>query len=174
MQGNSDSCSVVPQERKGKMRINNEKLTEKTTQRAHASCAVRDRVFAYFRTHGARGLRDGLLYGERTRAYATICSAREYNIAIYFAADGKMWTYIYSKDPDGKFDRKVLREINRNPQTGATLEDCSNKRSFENNKRNVLKLHRPFDWRKLSDKEIAALLDDYNWLMDELQRIGVL
>ena len=156
------------------MGINSAMVTKPEAKEPHGSCEVRERIFAYFKKHETRGLRDELLRGERTRAYATVRTAKEYNIVIYFAKNGRMWTYVYSKDPDGKFDRKVLRQINHNPQTGATFEDCSNDRSFKKKNRYVLKLHRPFDWHKLGDKEIAALLDDYNWLMDELQRIGVI
>ena len=138
----------------------------------HESCEVRGRIFTYFKKHGARGLRDELLYSERTKAFATIRTAKEYSIALYFAKNGNMWTYVYSKDPDGELDRKILREIDHTPPTGASFEDCSNKKSFAKKSRNVLKLHRPFNWRMLADKEIAALLDDYNWLIAELERIN--
>lgn len=156
------------------MGTNSTKVTKPEAKEPHESCEVRERIFTYFRRHGARGLRDELLCGERTKAFATIRTARDYNIAIYFAQDGKVWTYVYSKDPDGKLDRKILREIERNPSTGAKFEDCSNKKSFERKSRNVLKLHRPFDWRTLTDKQIGVLLDDYNWLVSELERIGVM
>lgn len=140
----------------------------------HESCEVRERIFTYFKKHGTRGLCDELFRGERTRAYATIRTANKYKIAIYFAKNGNMWTYVFSKDPDGELDRKILLEIDHTPPKGASFEDCSNKKSFSKKSRNVLKLHRPFNWRTLADKEIAALLDDYNWLIAELEGIGAL
>lgn len=150
-----------------------EKITRAATMKEpHESCEVRDRIFTYFRKHGARGLRDELLCGESTKAYATIRSAKKYNIALWFAAGGKIWTYLFSRDPDGIFDGQVLGGINHSPSTGATLADCSNEPRRGCNTRNVLKLHRTFDWRALTDKEIAALLDDYNWLVSELERIN--
>ena len=136
------------------------------------SCELRERIFSYFRKYGAQGLRAELLSGEYSKAYATFSSMKKYNIAIYFAKDGRVWTYLYSCDSDGNFDRRVLRQISRTPPNGATFEDCSNKKSFKKKSRNVLKIHRPFDWRELADKEIAALIDDYNWLVSELERIN--
>ena len=46
------------------------------------SCEVRERIFTYFKKHGARGLRDELMRGEQTQQYATIRSAKKYNIAL--------------------------------------------------------------------------------------------
>ena len=143
-----------------------------TKKEPHESYEVRERIFTYFRKHGAQGLREELLIGERTKAYATFSSMKKSSIAIYFAKGGRIWTYLYSNDPDGNYDRRVLRQISRTPPNGASFEDCSNKKSFEKKSRNVLKVHRSFDWRTLKDKEIAALLDDNNWLASELERIN--
>ena len=148
--------------------------TKTAKEAPHESCEVRDRIFTYFKKHRARGLRDELRRGERNQPYVTIRSARKYNIALKFAAGGEIWTYLFSKDPDGVFDGQVLGGIRRAPSTGATFADCSNEPRRGQNTRNVLKLHRPFDWRTFRDKEISALLDDYNWLVSELERIGVM
>lgn len=150
------------------------KQATQTTNKPAMSNEVRDRIFAYFQSHRAKGLRVSLSDSERTKAYATFRRTKMYDITIYFAKDGKVWMYVYSRDPDGKLDKKILREIDHRPSTGATFEDCSGEKRFLKKSRLVLKLHRPFDWRTLTDREIALLLDDYNWLYDELQRIGVL
>ena len=147
----------------------------KTAKEApHESCEVRDRIFTYFKTHGAQGLRRGLLICERTRQFATIRSAKKYNIAWWFAAAGEMWTYLVSRDPDGVFDEQVLGGISHSPSTGATFADCSNEPRRGWKTRNVCKLERDIDWRTLTDKDIAALLEDYNWLVSELERIGAM
>ncbi len=149
------------------------KITKSTAvKKPHESCEVRERIFTYFRKHGAQGLREELLRGERTKAYSTFSSMKKYNIAIYFAKGGRFWTYLYSNDPDGNFDCRVLRQISRIPSNGATFEDCSNDKRYEKKSRTVLKIHRPFDWRMLKDKDIAMILEDYNWLIGQLATVS--
>ena len=86
-----------------------------------------------------------------------------------------LWTYIYSRDPDGNLDRQILANIDRNnPPAGATFHDCSNDPRRGIKSRNVCKLERDMDWRTLSDKDIETLLGDYKWIVAELCRIDVL
>lgn len=156
------------------MRRENTRSTTTAVRELHESCEVRGRIFEYFQRHRARGLRETLLGGERTRAYATMRRTKMYDISIFFAKDGKMWTYIYSRDVDGEFDRRVLGNIGKNhlPRV-ASFVDCSSEKRFQKKSRVVCKLIRDLDWKLLDDKSIGKLLEDYNWFAEELQHIGL-
>ena len=140
-----------------------------------ASWETRRRIFEYFKEHGAPCMRDELRRGDSSHNYVSILTSSKFNIAIYLSGTRGVWTYIYSRDPDGNLDRRILANINRNnPPAGATFHDCSNDPKRGIRSRNVCKLERDMDWRMLSDKDIETLLGDYKWLVAELRRIGVL
>ena len=141
-----------------------------------ASWETRRRIFEYFRNHGAPCMRDELLRGEgNNHNYVTLLTGQKFNIAILLPDSCGLWTFIFSRDPDGNLDRRILANIDRNhPPAGAIFHDCSNDLRRGINSRNVCKLERDMDWRTLSDKDIETLLGDYKWLVAELRRIGVL
>jgi hypothetical protein len=134
----------------------------------------RRKIKAYRRAFEQGEWSETLLGGERTRAYATMRRTKMYDISIFFAKDGKMWTYVYSRDVDGKFDRRVLGNIGKNhlPRV-ASFVDCSSEKRFQKKSRVVCKLIRELDWKLLDDKSIGKLLEDYNWFAEELQHIGL-
>ena len=140
------------------------------------SWEMRRRLFEYFKKHGAPCMRDEPLRGEgNNHNYVTLLTGRKFNIAILLSDSCGLWTYIFSRDPDGNLDRRILANIDRNnPPAGARFVDCSNGPGRGIKTRNVCKLERDIDWRQLGDKDIDKLLEDYKWFVRELRRIGVL
>lgn len=149
---------------------------EKRTNAQTSSWETRKRIFEYFKEHGAPCTRDELRRGEGNKHnYVSILTSSKFNIAIYLSDTRGVWTYIYSRDPDGNLDRQILSNIDRNnPPAGATFHDCSNDPRRGIKSRNVCKLERDMDWRTLNDKDIETLLGDYKWLVAELRRIDIL
>lgn len=140
-----------------------------------ASWETRRRIFEYFKEHGAPCMRDELRRGDSSHNYVSILTSSKFNIAIYLSDARGVWTYIYSRDPDGNLDRRILANIDRNnPPAGARFVDCSNGPGRGIKTRNVCKLERDIDWRTLRDKDIETLLGDYNWFIEQLRRIDVL
>lgn len=139
------------------------------------SWETRRRIFECFKELGAPCTGDELHRGDSSHNYVSILTSSKFNIAIYLSDTRGVWTYIYSRDPDGNLDRQILSNIDRNnPPAGATFHDCSNDPRRGIKSRNVCKLERDMDWRTLNDKDIETLLGDYKWLVAELRRIGVL
>ena len=140
-----------------------------------ASWETRRRIFEYFKKHGAPCMRDEPLRGNSSHNYLAVLTNEKLHIAVYLSDTRGIWTYVYSRDPDGILDRRILASIDRNnPPRGARFVDCSNEPRRGVNSRNVCKLVRDIDWRQLSDKDMGKLLGDYKWLVSELRRIGVL
>jgi len=137
---------------------------------------VRQRIFNFFEGCNAEHLREELRQSDAQHPYVQILrNSDKMEIAIYISeATCEIWTYVVSLDPSGQLDNQILANIRRNPPTGAVFADCLNEPRRGHRTRNVCKLIRNFDWENLIEPNILALLDDYNWLIGELQRIGVL
>lgn len=152
---------------------------EKRENAQNSSWETRKRIFEYFKKQDAPSMRDEPRREGNGHNYVSIRTCRKFNIAIHLSSDmsrmRKVWTYVFSRDPDGRLDRRIIDNIDKNnPPVGATFVDCSNDPRRGINTRNVCKLERDIDWRQLGDKGIEKLLEDYKWFVRELRRIGVL
>ena len=137
---------------------------------------VRNSLFEFFVNCGAQLLRDNVRQSDEHHPYIQVLRATDRVEVALWVSDlrREMWLYVVSLDPTGELDRVILGGVNRNSPTGAVFVDCSNEHRHGNDTRNVFKLVRSIDWENITQADYCLLLDDYNWLTDELQRIGVL
>lgn len=137
---------------------------------------VRNRLFEFFWNCGAGLLRDNVRQSDEHHPYMQVLRATDrVEVALHVSdSQCEIWLYVVSLDPTGELDRVILAGVNRNPPTGAAFADCSDEPRRGNNTRNVFKLVRYIDWECITQANYCAILDDYNWLVGELQRVGAL
>lgn len=137
---------------------------------------VRKSIFEFLRECGASYLRSSVRPSDKNHPYIQVLRSTDaVEIALYVSdLQCEILTYVVSLDSTGELDSRILAGINRHPPTGATFVDCSNEPRHGYSTRNVCKLVRSVDWENITEANRCAILDDYNWLVGELCRIGVL